>query len=557
MLNVFLRMFFSLLLFSQLAFAAAPSTATGAPAPGDGFFINGVYSILKGGDQQQALKDAIGAMKTKTIYIYPDFGSIYPAWQDHPKPPVPLPFKIDCKKNTSGKARKYRVDFFAPSLYQYNSDPSVVSSKCMAGADVVSELRAASSNQGKKPLIIPIISGSASILHGLNQNTQAQQTYLIPAIVKSINAIGADGVGFDLESPSFGDSIVAKDKPKPALQKSDAQFIINLVDQLNPKGSSSNKYVAVFDGEHIISELALIAPDKLKYIIILRAMYDMGSVSDALDPVSIANYAPKGSDNLDPVSIANYAPKVSAFKNNFDLPNLANLNVQFVAPASATDKIYNQLVSFNHLFIKYPKIADAFNKVFTAKIPPGLSCLQENNQLKDCFSSAGENIFPSSVTVLKDVKLLDSYPLLCWNYPLNVVSGALQPYSSSGCQGAVPATEFASLFNGKATFSVNGQPSLSNTQYYQHSTTIDPNIYAQYLTKAIKVMQTTVFSHLKPMGVVLYTLRPEGFYAMTCNKNLFTLYGDPEMSQLCLGLYPEHFLPEVLDTYKNTRDVSP
>ncbi|MEQ9618022.1 MAG: alpha/beta hydrolase [Deltaproteobacteria bacterium] len=184
---------------------------------------------------------------------------------------------------------------------------------CLPGA-TVTNIYKNQSKDGENRIVLPMINGSADEINNASMGTLIK---LADDIADTINNDpNADGVAFDLESPTLSENATTV-------------FIGELAKQLSAEG----KYIAIFD-----PKLQQLAPISTQYnnIIALVALYDYGlNPSAPYEPLSVSTYQQHTSNNA-----------VEAYFGGFgkDIP------VLFVTPAAATTTLWEHLNVYNTNF---------------------------------------------------------------------------------------------------------------------------------------------------------------------------------------------------------------
>jgi hypothetical protein len=327
-----------------------------------------------------------------TIYLFPDFMSINSGWVNTStgKVAIDTPYLETCPNNPPHYKATAIVNYYSePLIPLWVSSGKNIVGPCINGAQVTAAYKT-NGNQGwgenVNVEVMPMISGSAHLIHaaltaylnatdakvaadnkaiekqnatiqkeneknGTNipkvplqvvcsaftmskaSNAKASIDSLVTDIATVINGDdNASGVSFDLEGPSLGDINIndwgGKASWKACYKVADTYFITQLANALATK----NKYVAIFDGNHIYPTPAAPNANWPSNVFALDALYDNGECN-------------KSNPNA-PCTVKNYTDTTNGTGFLLSYPTVP---VMYVVPASATSQLYEKTYLYNYL----------------------------------------------------------------------------------------------------------------------------------------------------------------------------------------------------------------
>jgi hypothetical protein len=325
-------------------------------------------------------------------------------------------------------------------------------------------------------IIMPLLSSDKKIFTTSDANNIVDAIKGLPHV---------KGVAFDIEDPKL---------------KADSLFMDKLLTPINKKW-----YIAAFDAEAYYKNNKSLPSN----FIALRSTYDMMDASKVTNShLSPSNYIDKDSG-------------IATFFNNPPNNPPADLNVQFVLPATGTT-LENEAVAVFNTYL-------AGKTVGKTTIP----------SLKSSFCSSP---IPSPLKIFPAENNQNLYPQSYYKKSLCYLECGKYCSYSDCTKNSDPTPK---------TF----YQSESNINYCSFSPSLNGTLQSQYVEKAMESIKSHISSSkFKPniLGYVLYSLKPKGFWAVYCSKHYFNSFlGELDLLKVMpkKARYPEDITQNVLNAF--------
>ena len=473
--------------FYSLSYAISPNSP---PPRGDGVIINGVHEVLMELEQtSNPFTPVFQALSHNSTRPF----YVYPDMGSMNKNFLTLPYFTDCNYQ-DGKAVNVNIMINAKGLNNISNDKI----NCSSLKDVVSTI----SSRYSTAIIMPMISGHADDIPVPSQDQTTQANNLFSALSQIGNS-QLQGVSFDLESQSVNENQWA--------------FFYALAQKFEL--TDNLKFIAIFDGEALKEKMASYNSNQQYHVkfILLHSAYDLSKQS-----------------SLKPESLSNYNDGITAFMNGNKTPNLY---VQFILPASATDSNFEAAAIFNQKLL---------NKTI---IPP--------KNIKKISNSIN---FDSNITNFMTLPIL---VIQKNNLPMSICNFAnLKQFLSNQVYNITPSdyqnecvldTQGTIYFQDNSNILYHDFCGDSSRQSPNEPPNTCPTSQASYMNQSLFNFHSNAKNKTLPyvLGVILYSMRPIGFWATTCSKNWFNLdLSDNSILKICTGFYPEIIRSDVIKSYK-------
>ncbi len=294
--------------------------------------VSGDLSLSNGSYRSQGLTlmgqgikaaNASEKVKTRSLYIMPDFASF--TLKNLVENPSYGP-ALSCSSTKAAPA--FLFNYMSIPLYNLKVIPDAgsVIGNCIDPNFIIQSYKSQGQSLGfKEVLVLPMFNGSNDALKPKNAGLPVAEykdkltagAEKIAAVINGEGAVAADGVAFDIESPSFD-------------QTSIEYFLLPLAEALN----KTNKPVLVFALQYPL--LHAITSKPPANLMAMPALYDYGMSPDS------STYP------YQPLTVQTYKTQTTAIINGFLVdPNKKNLPIFYVLSGAASMELWEKNMVYN------------------------------------------------------------------------------------------------------------------------------------------------------------------------------------------------------------------